>query len=122
MKIFETFYRKNSDNIKISSVKVIKYNFCIFYLIPVIPLIIGIKERFILLIFFSLCVAGLFYNIDGVSANILLLKIMLLFSFALIVPDIIRFELNYKGYINGGCFVVKNKDKCLKMFFKSLNL
>ena len=116
MKVFEIFYKKQNNHIIVNSVHTIKHGFYLPYYFPVLSLIIAIKQRCLMLAIFSFVTTVAAMSV-GHSFFGITLKILLLITFALVAPDIKRFDLMQKGYIHGGCFAVKNKQKAIKKFF-----
>jgi hypothetical protein len=118
VKVFEIFYKKQDDNLVINSIKVVKHGFYLPYYFPIIVFIIAIKQRCLLLSVWSFItiIAAIAVSNNNIG---IIFKVMLLLTFALTVPDIKRFDLIKGGYINGGCFAVKNKQKAITKFFTS---
>jgi hypothetical protein len=116
MKVFEIFYKKENNLIILNSVNTIKHGFYLPYFFPLLALIIAIKQRCVMLAMSSFVVTVATMSV-GHSFFGIILKILLLITFVLVAPDIKRFDLIQKGYINAGCFAVKNKQKAIKKFF-----
>ena len=120
MKVFEIFYKKQDNHIVINSVETIKHGFYLPYYFPFLALIIAIKQRCVMFAMSSFVVTVAAMSV-GHSLFGTILKILLLITFALVAPDIRRFDLIKKGYINAGCFAVKNKQKAIKKFFTNFS-